>query len=205
MKMTFIGDVHGHMDRYEKLLRGFVEPTFQVGDMGVGFRDKGDWITTANLRDIDFWIHGNHDCPDLCVKEKGYLGRYGVTPGGVFFMSGGFSVDAFYRKSGIDWWFNEQLNLGELSEVLDLYKQTKPDIVCTHDCPRSLYPFMLRKIGKSDGPLFENATSHALEAMLSYHQPKVWVFGHWHVSIDEVIGNTRFICLNELEPVTLEW
>lgn len=205
MKMTFIGDVHGKMTQYERLLMRFIEPTIQVGDMGVGFRKDGNWVTTANLSDNDKWIHGNHDNPEMCVKEKGYLGRYGVTIEGVFFMSGAFSVDAFYRRSGIDWWYNEQLNIQELSEALELYKTTKPDIVVTHDCPRSLYPLMLGKIGKPQGPLFESSTSHALEAMFSFHQPKVWIFGHWHHSVDEMIGDTRFICLNELEPVTLEW
>ena len=205
MKMTFLGDVHGKMKTYEHMLRRFTEPTIQVGDMGIGFRDKGKDLTTKDLEDKDKWIHGNHDDPTLCAKEKGYLGRYGVTPEGIFFMSGAFSVDAFYRRSGIDWWFNEQLNIQELDEAIELYKKTKPDIVATHDCPRSLYPFMLQKIGKPNGPLYENSTCHALEAMFSFHQPKVWVFGHWHESVDEMIGTTRFICLNELEPVTLEW
>ena len=205
MKMTFIGDVHGLTDKYERMLCRFMEPTFQVGDMGIGFRKEGKWVTTDFLAEKDKWIHGNHDDPDLCLKEKGYLGRYGVTPEGVFYMSGAFSVDAFYRKAGISWWPNEQLNYEELEAALELYKQTKPDIVATHDCPRSLYQMMLNKIGKPEGPLYECSTAHALEAMFNFHQPKVWVFGHWHRSIDEMIGDTRFICLNELEPVTLEW
>lgn len=205
MKVTFIGDVHGKMAQYERLLYRFTEPTIQIGDMGVGFRKDGQWITTNFLSDKDKWFHGNHDDPKMCETEKGYLGRYGVTPEGVFFMGGAFSVDAFYRKAGIDWWPNEQLNYGEMEEALELYKATKPDIVATHDCPRSMYQFMLNKIGKPQGPLYENSTSHALEAMFSFHQPKVWVFGHWHTSIDQQIGDTRFICLNELEPITLEW
>ena len=203
-KVTFIGDVHGLMDKYERLLLRYMEPTIQVGDMGVGFRKNNKWITTEALADKDRWFHGNHDDPKMCEKEKGYLGRYGVTKEGIFYMGGAFSVDAFYRRAMIDWWPNEQLNLEELGEALDLYKKTKPDVVATHDCPRSLYPFMLQKIGKPEGPLYENATSHALEAMLNFHQPKVWIFGHWHRSVDEVVGNTRFICLNELESVTLD-
>lgn len=205
MKVTFIGDCHGLMDRYGRLLNRFSEPTLQVGDMGVGFRQNGEWISTDSLRDTDRWIHGNHDNPDMCVGQKGYLGRFGVSHEGVFFVSGAFSVDAFYRRSGIDWWYNEQLNWEELEQAIDLYKETKPEIVATHDCPRSLYQMMLNKIGKPEGPLYESSTSHALEKMFSIHQPKVWVFGHWHRSVDEMVGNTRFICLNELEPVTLEW
>jgi len=205
MKVTFIGDVHGKMAQYERLLYRFMEPTIQIGDMGVGFRKDGNWVTTESLSDKDKWFHGNHDNPTMCEKEKGYLGRYGVTAEGVFFMGGAFSVDAFYRRAGIDWFPNEQLNREEMEDALDLYKRTKPDIVATHDCPRSMYQLMLNRIGKPEGPLFECSTAHALEAMLNFHQPKVWVFGHWHRSIDEVIGDTRFICLNELEPFTLEW
>lgn len=203
-KIVVIGDLHGKIKECSLVLSRITDPVICVGDVGIGFRSNGNWITVESLGNFEF-IHGNHDDPEMCAKEKGYLGRYGVTPEGIFFMSGAFSVDAFYRTSGVDWWFNEQLNIQELDEAIELYKKTKPDIVITHDCPRSLYPFMLNKIGKPQGPLYENATSHALETMRNFHQPKIHVFGHWHRSVDEQIGDTRFICLNELEPVTLEF
>lgn len=205
MRMVAIGDVHGLVEKYKKLLSRITEPTIQVGDMGIGFRKNGVYLSTSFLADKDKFIHGNHDDPIMCEKEKGYLGRYGVTAEGIFFMSGAFSVDAFYRRAGVDWWFNEQLNLEEFDAAFELYKKTKPDIVITHDCPRSLLPTMMSRIGNPTGPIYENSTAWALEKMFCEHQPKTWVFGHWHKSVDENFGNTRFICLNELEPVTLEF
>jgi Icc-related predicted phosphoesterase len=43
-----------------------------------------------------------------------------------------------------------------------------------------------------------------LHMMFQEHQPKLWVFGHHHQSKDVQINGTRFVCLNELETMTLE-
>lgn len=34
--------------------------------------------------------------------------------------------------------------------------------------------------------------------MFEMHQPRIWLFGHWHFDFDGVIDGTRFICLGEL-------
>jgi hypothetical protein len=33
--------------------------------------------------------------------------------------------------------------------------------------------------------------------MFELHQPKLWVFGHYHTDYDEVIQGTRFVCVNK--------
>lgn len=199
-KITFIGDAHGLMDRYRKILLQRIEPTFQLGDMGVGFRG----VETSWLEDKDVWIHGNHDNPDKCASQKGYLGRYGVTAQGIFYTSGAFSVDAFYRNENVDWWHNEQLSIEEFEKSLELYTKTKPEIVATHDCPRFMYNHMLNVIGKPRGPIFENVTCTYFDRMYKIHQPKLWIFGHWHRSVDIEVNTTRFVCLNELQTMTVE-
>ena len=35
--LTFIGDVHGHFDEYNKMVREIPGTTIQVGDKGLGF------------------------------------------------------------------------------------------------------------------------------------------------------------------------
>lgn len=199
-KITFIGDVHGKISQYQRMLLAHMEPTIQLGDMGVGF--KG--IETSWLEDKDVWIHGNHDNPDLCATQKGYLGRYGITNQGIFYVSGGFSVDAFYRNENIDWWHNEQLSLQEFEKALELYEKVKPEIVATHDCPRFMYDHMLALINKPRGPIFENNTASNLDKLYKIHQPKLWVYGHWHVPTDIVVDKTRFVCLGELQKLTVE-
>lgn len=204
-KIVLIGDVHGKIAEYQRLLRRFMEPTIQVGDMGIGFTKGGIPITVGDLDKKDRWFHGNHDNPVDCSKEKGYLGRFGMTSEGIFFASGAFSVDAFYRTIDRDWFYDEELTEEEMSAALQLYTEMKPDIVATHECPKSIRPFMLHAINKPRGPIYESRTTDFLERCLLVHKPKIWVFGHWHRSFDREIDGVRFICLNELEPVTLEF
>lgn len=203
--------MHGKIREYKRLLLRFTEPTLQLGDLGIGFREKdilGDYhdITLGKMDPKDKWFHGNHDDPNKCAKEEGYLGSYGITKEGIFFVAGAFSIDAWDRTVGISWWDNEQLSMEEFEAAKQLYTETKPDIVVTHDCPRSLYTPMLtiRHKGKP-APIFENTTAWFLESLLDIHKPKVWAYGHWHRAFDEEIGGTRFICLDELQPVTLEF
>ena len=46
---------------------------------------------------------------------------------------------------------------------------------------------------------YPSRTRQAFDAMMSIHRPKLWIFGHWHRSRNEMIDGTRFICLAELE------
>lgn len=203
MKVTLIGDVHAKIASYKHLLRRILEPTIQVGDMGIGL------VGCPPLEDMDpkdRWFDGNHDDVEACKKEPSYLGRFGVTEQGIYFAGGAFSVDAFYRTYGVDWFYTEQMNLEEFEQAEELYARTKPDVVATHDCPRSLYPFMLmQRYGNRPAPVFENNTALFLEKLRSIHIPKIHIYGHWHRHIDVEMYGTRFICLDELQPITLDF
>ena len=39
-------------------------------------------------------------------------------------------------------------------------------------------------------------TEKTLGEMFKIHQPKLWIFGHWHRKFDQKILGTQFICLN---------
>jgi len=205
-KLTFIGDVHGKIPAYRRLLLRFTEPTIQVGDMGIGFSKTIPLDEESPMDPKDRWFDGNHDDIEVCKKSPGYLGRYGVTQEGVFFAGGAFSVDSFFRTPGVDWWHTEQMNQYEMMEALQLYSDTKADIVATHDCPRSIYPIMLeRRFGHTNVPFYENNTANLLDMMLDIRKPKVWVFGHWHRHMDFEYKGVRFVCVDELQPITLEF
>lgn len=182
---------------------GFKSRVRYSGGMGGGFDDG--LISLGKIDPKDRFFHGNHDDPEKCKAEPNYLGRFGVTKEGVYFVSGAFSVDAFNRTIGISWWNNEQLDHAEFEEALQLYSDTKPEVMATHDCPRSLYPYMLNATNRANGPIYENTTSWFLEKLLDIHKPKVWIFGHWHEHVDTEIGGVRYVCVAELQPVTLEW
>jgi hypothetical protein len=195
--MIVIGDIHGKYGEYRNLLRRYKDqPSVQIGDFGYGFGPVPEFPETAKF------FRGNHDSPDECRKSPNYLGEFGVRKmDGVefFFVSGAWSIDWQGRVPGVSWWQDEELSIAQLNEALALYIETKPDIVLTHDGPNQITERMMARydIGFHK-PLIPNRTAQALSAMFHAHQPKKWIFGHWHVGYRETVEGTDFRCLPEL-------
>jgi len=196
MSLTIIGDVHGHYAKYERMARKR-ENTVQIGDLGF----KYDCLNNLDPNNHKL-IGGNHDNYDIIAKYPHYLGDFGncsLDGKDFFFYRGAFSIDRYYRTIGIDWWQAEQVNYSFFEEVKKLYVETKPDLVLTHDCPSSITPSLL----PTNSQIYHNTTSHALEELFKIHQPKMWLFGHYHVSKTIVSDGTKFICLDELETLDI--
>lgn len=198
--MYFIGDVHGKTEQYARLVMGLPNDSksIQVGDMGLGF--KG---TLLPVFDNHKFIRGNHDDPSKCRNHPNYLGEAGYFPEtGIFYLGGAWSIDQKWREEGVSWWPDEELSEEQFDEATELYVQSKPRIVVTHDCPSSAANSILSFLSNGrPGDLIEQRTQKRLQCMLNLHEPEYWVFGHWHVSFTfKLTGiNTTFICLNELE------
>lgn len=199
--MRYIGDVHGKFPQYKHILNlGF--PTVQVGDMGVGFlRPGGKWSRNpphyTMIETDGKFIRGNHDNPKVC-REHSQCITDGAVHDDIMYIGGALSIDREWRTEGYDWWSDEELSTAELCGLCDVYQIVKPRIMVTHDCPESI----AHQLFGVNGVLkfnFPSRTRQALQSMLEIHQPKVWVFGHWHKSRDVVIDGTRFVCLAELE------
>lgn len=193
--MRFIGDTHGDYHRYRSIALE-AEQSIQVGDFGMGFGMKLD--KTPNHR----FIRGNHDNPELCRISPNWIPD-GNIEGRMFFLGGGYSVDWHTRCEGVDWWRDEELTIGELNDLIDIYEASTCDIVVTHECPSVIAEevFQNRRRLRIENP---SRTSQALSALMHIRAPKIWIFGHWHIPVDEVIGNTRFICLSECQHIDLE-
>ena len=114
------------------------------------------------------------------------------------FVGGAVSIDKAYRIAGYSWWPEEELSITELNGLVDVYIETKPRAMVTHDCPREVGELILRTEQNSSDKL-QSRTCQAFQAMWSAHSPELWVFGHWHISFDHMLRGTRFVCLNELE------
>jgi len=203
--MFFIGDTHGEWESYSDWLEIFEErPSIQVGDFGIGF--NSDIPDKWNLQHK--FIRGNHDNPTLCRAHPNYLGEYGVTEDGIFFVSGAHSIDLERRKTetmfGLaptQWWKDEEIAESEFEKILKLYEDTKPKIVVSHDCPSEIRDERIIKGKKS----YRNKTSDGLlSAMFKSHSPELWVFGHYHESLEFIIDNTRFKCLRPREVFEYE-
>lgn len=200
MKYKLIGDVHGKVDKYFDILENQNSEnlhTIQVGDFGFKMHhDKLVDTVDINTHKILF---GNHDFYPYKHKKHS-LGDWGLLKDtlSTFFIRGAHSIDWKLRTPNFDWFYDEQLSFKEFNNCLDDYKEIKPKIVISHECP-------IDCIKKIHGDYrFANATSNFLQEIFELHQPDLWIFGHHHISTDIEINGTRFICLAELEHKDFE-
>jgi len=192
--MYFIGDIHGKTNEYKMLLKEFgEEPSIQLGDFGFGFSKN---INAIEMPAQHKFIRGNHDNPAIARTHPNYLGEFGyLKDSGIFFISGGLSVDKMWRVPGLSWWFDEQLSTKQMEECEALYNQIKPGVVASHECPEFLIKSIYTNAMKLSIP---SVTAQLLERLWHSHQPGIWVFGHHHVTKRIQVENTHFIALEEL-------
>jgi predicted phosphodiesterase len=198
MIIRFIGDIHGKTREYNALASE-ATCSIQLGDFGMGFPG----VTNQQLKSENHgFIRGNHDNPAVCKQERNWIAD-GSMFNGVFCVGGADSIDKDQRTIGIDWWADEQLSYQELSKIIDIYDQIRPDYVATHDCPVEMFTWLLTALNR---PKFKDftRTSQALQTMFEIHQPKLWMYGHHHYTIQHKIGRTLFICLDELAYCDIE-
>lgn len=202
-KLRLIGDVHGHYDQYVTLAKA-ADRTIQLGDLGFDY---------DCLKELDPERHkvlaGNHDNYDnwgtsgfIHMRTGHWLGDFGVYEvpdfGPIFFVRGGYSIDWQYRVEGRTWWKDEELAYEKMQEALQLYIDTKPEFVISHECPGSIVdPIFGQKIW--DGVLLKpSMTAKLLDQMWSNHSPKWWLFGHHHREEFVELNSTKFRCIPEL-------
>ena len=220
MKLRIIGDVHGKFQDYIALTKE-CDYSIQVGDMGFNYSE----LRVVSKDDHKF-IGGNHDNYDKYYGSPHALGStitigmgkdFGIaTHGGLdfFFLRGGFSIDWKQRQKSYlmggakSYWDNEELSMEEMEMALWQYQKMKPDVVITHECPRSISQYVgdnkiLEMFGYNP-QRFTTKTSELLEMMFQSHQPKRWYFGHYHNNWGAEINGTQFRCIDELSYVELE-
>jgi predicted phosphodiesterase len=210
MGIRVISDVHGKKWDYCKIAKE-VDFTVQLGDLDFNY----DWLYALDA-DNHKVIAGNHDnyakmTPEdekFMYQTPHFLGDFGTyTLGGVefFFVRGGRSIDEEYRTLGIDYWPEEQLNYHQSYLAIDKYRQIKPRIMITHECPTSIIDYVSKGTTWKGQPIRPSHTANLLQTLFELHQPEIFIFGHHHRHFDMVINKTRFICLPELGYFDLEY
>jgi Icc-related predicted phosphoesterase len=191
-KIRFIGDIHGDFAEYHNLVDEVNHSTVQVGDFGIGF-DPNEPVMV--LKDKDRFIRGNHDNPGVCAKTPGCIidGTVEeIESVKIMYVGGAWSIDRAWRTEGVDWWPDEELSLTELYRMVDIYSNTKPDIMVTHDCPRIAAVDLMGH----HKAFHETRTQQAFDSMLEIHSPRFWIHGHWHINkMHMPNGRTVFISL----------
>lgn len=205
----FIGDVHGKFRRYHQILVGHIN-TIQVGDMGVGFFHHTNAAPYENPSQHKMklgghrFIRGNHDNPRACLEHPQWI-KDGTIEGDVMFIGGATSIDRAMRVINRSWWPDEELSPEALNLLVAVYRISKPRVMVTHECPNWVAEAMgyntFKYTFKYDDP---SATRQAFQSMSEFHQPDIWIFGHWHRSFDKTLNGTRYICLAELETKEVE-
>lgn len=204
--MRIIGDRHGKIAKYHELTSS-CSYSLQVGDMGFDYRDLYSLDSTRHK-----FVPGNHDNYDL-IPNAYSLGDYGVWKADVdiFFVRGAWSIDGCTglwpnnRRQGVDWWAEEELEMGQLEKAIELYCQLKPDLVVTHEAPYSIVQMLKNKgflLSKFD--VTKTRTSLALQVMMENHLPERWFYGHYHNNDMTQVGRCAFRCVDELNFVDLE-
>lgn len=194
--ITVIGDVHGKYDRYSSIVNNH-DYTVQLGDFGFKHNSLDNIDSTKH-----FILPGNHDNYDTCYNYSHFLGDYGYTSLNrteFFYYRGAYSIDRSYRTVGVDYWENEQVSVDQFLKARELYRQIKPKIVFSHDCPEVMIPTYIGNTAR----IYQNVTSWALNELFNNHQPDLWVHGHYHVSKTTTFGKTKFVCLGELETLNI--
>lgn len=184
--MIFIGDTHGETVIVPK-------GTIGVGDHGVGF----EGVVGPNFS----FIRGNHDSPRACEANPKYLGNFGtkVWDGKLWgWVSGGFSTDFALRTEDVNWWADEELSFAQANECFDLLMKRPLYGMISHEAPSTVVGSLV----KYTIPTF---TSQFLNEVWRKTKPKVWVFGHYHLSSDQKIKGTRFKGLACYEMWDTSW
>jgi predicted phosphodiesterase len=199
----FIGDIHEKWKSLEQFFNSTeARRLYQVGDLGLGFPDQnGDPFTREFPSNMKF-IRGNHDNPDICRKHPNYLGEYGQDEYGIFYISGGYSIDKDRRILGFNYWNDEELSYKQMNECLELYAKLKPSVVLSHECPASVVSQLFEGKYYTE---FRDNTEKFLDELFQIHQPDNWIFGHYHFYKQFQIKKTKFHCVHQEGAILLKF
>lgn len=216
MVTRFIGDTHGNTELLWKAIKdyeaGIISCIYHVGDIGFGFNDN-ELETIVNYIRIHhtpfIMIRGNHDNPKHWVfnhkNDMDYRQEAGIASGYYrkhpmqFIINGAFSIDQHNRTEGVDWWREEEHTVIEFNMLADEFIHKAPITVISHEAPAQALTSFNFSFAKQ-----ESRTKQALTAMFENHKPWLWVFGHYHTSLDVKIDGTRFICVAKDSYIDLE-
>lgn len=212
-KIRVIGDAHGKINSYLKIANKS-KYSVQLGDLSFNYNKIIESGLNTHKHKFIGGNHDNYDDYNLCPYSLGDFGNVVMNGIEFFFLRGSSSIDAHYRvkKYLLDkkktWWYQEELSDKSLQSAYELYCESKPEIMMSHDCPESIknhvpknMPTILKDFGLPED--YSCTTQHVLQKMFEAHQPKIWLFGHYHVNFTKKINNTNFLCIDELNYVDL--
>jgi hypothetical protein len=203
VSLFLVGDVHGNITEYLAALAAMPKDavSFALGDLYLG--RAGISLPTMDPRHL--FIRGNHDSPALAKAHPNFAGKFGFIPddGGLFYLSGAFTVSAAVLQNSKFWYADEELSVAELDTAVALYCKSKPRILISHEGPSEIVAEMLAEsfgnYAEAKRICVHSRTAMALQRMIQAHAPERHFFGHYHRRWTTKRGATTFRCLKELE------
>lgn len=218
--IILVGDIHGEWDTFDYLLKHHgCENSYiiQLGDWGVGFREKGyEKIKHGRIdRTLEeknchlYVFSGNHDSPVFfeqtnnpfeCknitfLKDYSELNLLGLD---LLCVGGAISIDRQNRIEGRSYWKDEVFVFDESFD----FSKKKYDVVLTHTRPKSCGAFKgfnnIANWLKYDVTLKDDLIKESEQVDLLYQKtrPREWYYCHFHESNLMIVENTTFRCLD---------
>lgn len=220
-QICFVGDIHFGF----KLIKHYVTSLhlkntafFICGDVGLGFNTKleeqelnfiSKKIGLTNC--ISVCCRGNHENPE-CFNDTSLFKENGkqkywlncpdytvinVCNKNILLVGGAVSIDRQIRILNKDYWINE----------LPVYQpkvSEKIDIICSHSAPSFCYPNdkggIVSYYAQNDPQLLSDIDIERSTLDKVYedykHDITHWYYGHFHLSMNEVINGINFRCCN---------
>ncbi|MGI6688039.1 MAG: metallophosphoesterase family protein [Christensenellales bacterium] len=219
MRYLFVGDTHGAIDlgkmrspELAGLGLGSRDAVIHCGDFGAPWCQDMDEA-------LRFWRQlpmkvliclGNHENYSW-IRRRPQVRRFGcrgydlggnlfaplagetATLGGrrFWFYPGGFSIDFFLRKTGVDFFADELLSVDEAVRVMAGYfRRGMPEYVISHDVPRSFilqhFGFTIKQPPESyyrhtgETPGTRAHPAFMLDPVYQARRYQKWYFGHHH-------------------------
>jgi Calcineurin-like phosphoesterase len=201
--LFLIGDIHGKTQEYLAALSAMPKDaaSFALGDLYLG----RPGVELPAMEPRHRFIRGNHDSPRLAYSHPNFAGKFGFTPdhGGLFYLSGAFTVSAPVLQNSKFWYADEELSVADLEAAIALYSENKPRILLSHEGPSDIVADMLAEsfgnYAEVKRACVHSRTAVALQRMIESHTPEQHCFGHYHRRWTTKRGATAFRCLKELE------
>jgi predicted phosphodiesterase len=217
-RVLLISDLHGYWKATNTIMNfvnNQVDLIIQLGDFGFGFGlqqsdiDNKTWGLGQLKPTIPFlFVPGNHDNHYEIAKLVEQHGRVPIKmhprkpiyllPTGclvkigdknVLSVAGANSIDKIYRKSGINWWSNEEPNYQDCCAALS--HDTKIDCVVSHTCPETIVP----ELFKDSQTLIKSSEKCAarvlLDEVVNKYEPSKLFCGHWHLRRSLIMNTTE--------------
>lgn len=215
--LLFVGDIHGDWNELIYILKTEQLNNCNlicVGDCGIGFQKQDKQKRQIQYLNEEFnsigvnflSIRGNHDDPsyfngDFDLENFKLLKDYSICKYKdkvIQLIGGAVSIDRTGRKEGISYWVDETIKFDKEACV-------KADILITHTSPSFCYPSQLNEMvygwAREDAYLLEDLSDERamLNELFKECSPSLHLFGHFHSSHTEFIGNCKHKLLDIFE------